>query len=230
MKFTSRTDTFDVINGTEIMNCRYFDVQYTDTTVLLVVYGIAPPQLHEDTLSIRQDEPVVVNVLANDTTTEGDTLMVVAVGTPLHGTVVVNGDSTLLYTPETGYVGADSMTYVVMRRTGCVDSSRLILNVYSTVGIHDQTLAGGDAFSVEPVRPNPFEGSTTFRFYLPEASFTELRVYNVFGQLMYVGISEKLPAGSHRYEFNAPELPAGIYLYRLRAGDRTKTGRMIRMR
>jgi hypothetical protein len=98
------------------------------------------------------------------------------------------------------------------------------------LGIHDQTLAGGDAFSLEPVRPNPFEGSTTFRFYLPEASFTELRVYNVFGQLMYVGISEKLPAGSHRYEFNAPELPAGIYLYRLRAGDRTKTGRMIRMR
>jgi len=144
--------------------------------------------------------------------------------------VVVNGDSTLLYTPEAGYVGADSMTYVVMRRTGCVDSSRLVLNIYSTVGVDDLSMGDERTFSVQPNRPNPFDVSTTFRFYLPEASFVELRVYNLFGQLVQVLISGNLPAGSHDLEWKTPDLAGGIYLYRLSAGGHSRTGRMIRMR
>ncbi len=175
MNFTSRTDTFDVVNGTEIMNCRYFEVQYTDTTVLLAVYGLDPPQLTRDTLSIRQDEPVEINVLANDTTGEGDTLMVVALGTPLHGTAVMTGDSILTYTPETGFAGQDSVTYVVQRRAGCINSSRVVLDVYSTVGIEPLPDAS-HVFSVESPRPNPFDLATTFRFYLPEDAFVELSV------------------------------------------------------
>jgi hypothetical protein len=222
-------DTFDVVNGTEIMNCRYFEVQYTDTSVLLTVYGIDPPHLTKDTLSIQQDEAVEINVLANDTTSGGDTLEVIALGTPRHGTAVMSGDSILTYTPESGFVGQDSVTYVVQRRSGCVDSSRVVLDVCSTVGVGP--LPGTDqVFSVESPRPNPFETSTTFRFYLPEDAYVELSVYNILGERIFVKISERLPAGSHTYELGTAEMKRGIYIYRLSAGDHTKMGRMIKMR
>ncbi len=57
----------------------------------------------------------VLNVqpLINDTDPDNDALKITAIGTATHGKVVLNADSTVTYTPESGYKGADAFTYTI---------------------------------------------------------------------------------------------------------------------
>jgi len=45
--------------------------------------------------------------------------------------------------------------------------------------------------------PNPFNPSTNIFFYLPQASFVELKVINILGETIETLISEELSSGTH---------------------------------
>lgn len=230
MTFTSRNDTFDIVNGMEISNCRYFAVQYSDTAVHLEVYGVEPPQAEKDEISERQDRPVEINVLANDTDPDGGILTIFSLGDPLHGTAVVNGDSTIIYTPEDGFVGMDSLIYVIQKKSGCIDSSWIVVDVLSTVGIEELFFDSPRSFSVEQNYPNPFNVSTTFNFSIPEQAFVKLRIFNIHGKLIHVLISKEMPVGTYSYQWEAPELVEGIYIYQFSATRFIQTGKMFKLK
>ena len=54
-----------------------------------------------------------IDVLANDSDANGDTLTVVEVSAPAHGTAVVVAAGTVEYTPGPDFQGTDRFTYVV---------------------------------------------------------------------------------------------------------------------
>lgn len=66
-----------------------------------------------DSASTTVDTEVTITVLANDTDVDGDTLTVTGATTPSHGTVTINTDNTVTYSPATDYTGTDSFTYTV---------------------------------------------------------------------------------------------------------------------
>jgi gliding motility-associated-like protein/uncharacterized repeat protein (TIGR01451 family) len=70
----------------------------------------------------RADNPVTIPVLNNDTPGDANTPLDPAsleiVQQPAHGTVIVNEDGTVVYTPEKGYTGPDSFAYKVKDRNG----------------------------------------------------------------------------------------------------------------
>jgi len=57
------------------------------------------------------NNPVIINVLANDINPEGDPLIVTLCGYPSHGIVVLNSDKTITYTPYADYQGDDFLCY-----------------------------------------------------------------------------------------------------------------------
>jgi N-acetylneuraminic acid mutarotase len=63
--------------------------------------------------------------------------------------------------------------------------------------------------------PNPFNPSTTIQFAIPEQSFVKLEVFNTLGENVTTLVSEEMNAGIYKYDWNAVNLPSGIYLYRL---------------
>ena len=75
----------------------------------------APVAVNDGTptpLGVVEDTPTVLNVVANDTDVDGPfPLKPVNVSDPPHGTVVVNADGTITYTPDLNYTGSDSFTY-----------------------------------------------------------------------------------------------------------------------
>jgi hypothetical protein len=73
-------------------------------------------------------------------------------------------------------------------------------------------------------QPNPFSGSTTISFDLPEAGQVKLDVYNSLGQHISTLVDGHLPAGKKETVFNATGLAAGRYFYTLRteAGTQMK--------
>jgi|GEM_PF-224400 len=72
------------------------------------------------------------------------------------------------------------------------------------------------------VFPNPFSTQLTFTFELPEAARVQLSIFNQLGQEVQTIADQRMAKGAHRVEWNtaARQLPAGMYYYRLRVGDR----------
>ena len=64
----------------------------------------------------------MLNVLANDTDPNGDTLTVSTVSTPSHGTTSINSNGTVHYVPDSGYFGSDAFTYAVSDGHGGIDN------------------------------------------------------------------------------------------------------------
>ncbi|MBY5161740.1 Ig-like domain-containing protein [Salsipaludibacter albus] len=75
------------------------------------------PSAADDTASTDEGVAVVVDVLANDVDVDGDPLAVADLTPPSHGSVEVNGDGTVTYTPTVGFRGADTFTYTATDAT-----------------------------------------------------------------------------------------------------------------
>lgn len=69
------------------------------------------PVAVNDAATTVQDAAVTIAVLGNDTDIDGPSLSVGSTSTPAHGSVVVNPDGTITYTPAAGYSGSDAFGY-----------------------------------------------------------------------------------------------------------------------
>ncbi len=72
--------------------------------------------------------------------------------------------------------------------------------------------------------PNPTAGATRFLVSQPASGRVRLAVYDALGREVAVVMDEVRPAGEHAVAWDAAALPAGVYLYRLSAGDAVRTG------
>ncbi|WP_293702427.1 Ig-like domain-containing protein, partial [Thiolapillus sp.] len=70
------------------------------------------PAAADDAVTIRQDQSVIIAVLANDSSPRGDALTIIAASNPAHGSVLAMG-GTILYKPESGFVGKDGFVYTI---------------------------------------------------------------------------------------------------------------------
>ena len=75
--------------------------------------------------------------------------------------------------------------------------------------------------------PNPFNPTTKITYTIPEKSFVQLKVYDPFGKEVAVLINESKEAGNYEVEFNAGNLPSGVYFYRMKAGKFSKTRKFL---
>jgi hypothetical protein len=75
--------------------------------------------------------------------------------------------------------------------------------------------------------PNPFNPTTTISYSLPLKSQVELAIYNALGESVMQLVNEEKPAGSYSVEFDAANLPSGVYFYRIQAGSFIDTKKMI---
>jgi len=84
-----------------------------------------------------------------------------------------------------------------------------------------------DSFSMEQNYPNPFNPTTTIGFGIKNKSNVKIIVLNVIGEEVAVILNEEKDAGYHQAEFNAVNLPSGVYFYRIIAEDFIQTKKMI---
>ena len=100
-------------------------------------------------------------------------------------------------------------------------------------------LNGAQPLAAQPLRfalhenvPNPFNAETLIRFDLPDAALASLDVFNALGQKVRTLVQGRLDAGSHQLRWDSRDesgstLASGVYFYRLVAGKRVQTQRMM---
>lgn len=74
------------------------------------------------------------------------------------------------------------------------------------------------SYSLSQNYPNPFNPGTNINYSIEESGFVTLKVYDILGKQVAVLVNENKPAGNYMVEFNAANLPSGIYIYRLTVG------------
>lgn len=99
-------------------------------------------------------------------------------------------------------------------------------------------------FSLHQNYPNPFNPSTKIKFQIPllrgvsgeagqlvtpgrEGVFTSLKIFDILGREVRTLVNENLKPGIYEADFNAADLPSGIYFYTLNAGEFVDTKKMI---
>ncbi|MFC1620079.1 FG-GAP-like repeat-containing protein [Candidatus Neomarinimicrobiota bacterium] len=89
------------------------------------------PVAAADTVSVTEDEAMILDILANDLDPDYDPLMVQAIDTLLTvGSVEIDaGAMSVTYTPASNFYGADSFAYVIGDDFGGLDTGKVLVNV-----------------------------------------------------------------------------------------------------
>jgi len=83
-----------------------------------------------------------------------------------------------------------------------------------------------DAIALNQNYPNPFNPTTNIEFYLPEQQAVKVEIFNVVGQRVAILLENVLQAGEHSIVWDASEMPSGIYIIQMDAGNRVLTRKM----
>jgi hypothetical protein len=62
------------------------------------------------------------------------------------------------------------------------------------------------------------------------SSYVSLKIYNVLGQEIRTLVSDVRRAGFYETEFDASDLPSGVYFYRMQAGEFVQTKKLLLLR
>ncbi|TDJ69381.1 MAG: hypothetical protein E2O38_13690, partial [Proteobacteria bacterium] len=98
-------------------------------TVMVQPPANQAPVANTDSATTAQDVALIIDVLANDTDADaGDTLTVSTVTQPANGSVV-NNNTDVTYTPNTGFSGPDTFTYIATDGTNVSNSATVTVMV-----------------------------------------------------------------------------------------------------
>jgi hypothetical protein len=134
---------------------------------------------------------------------------------------------------DTGPYGNNTMG-IFDRNTGAVVDQGLLDSIMrgagkgNTTSTSDETnLTLPNEFRLEQNYPNPFNPSTVIGYQLPASGFVSLKVFDVLGKEVGTLVNERQSAGDHSVQFNAFNLPAGVYFSRLEVGISHDTKKLL---
>jgi hypothetical protein len=81
--------------------------------------------------------------------------------------------------------------------------------------------------SLEQNYPNPFNPSTSIQYTISNMQFVSLIVYDILGNEVAILVNSEKPSGVYEVEWNASNVPSGVYFYQIRTGSFVQTKKML---
>ncbi len=148
-----------------------------------------------------------------------DTWYPVGTNSPTLNYYLCGGNSYLRVDVTDSHNGTASATYYVAGAGG----GGLLPKSESTA---DLNIAPKE-YNLSQNNPNPFNPSTKISYSLKTDGRVSLKIYNTLGEEVIKLVDEIKPAGNYEAEFNASELPSGIYIYRMESGEYVSSKKML---
>ncbi|HSR17451.1 MAG TPA: YCF48-related protein, partial [Ignavibacteriaceae bacterium] len=106
------------------------------------------------------------------------------------------------------------------------DYGTILKSSFGEVGVRDKNEIPA-VFSMQQNYPNPFNPGTKIIYSIPQASFVTLKIYDILGNEVATLVNEEKSLGNYEADFNAANFSAGVYFYKLQAGNFVQTKKMI---
>ena len=74
--------------------------------------------------------------------------------------------------------------------------------------------------------PNPFNPTTNIEYSIPEASYVQLKIYDILGNEVATLVNEEQSAGTYRADFSGEGLASGLYIAQITTANYTQTIKM----
>jgi len=182
-------------------------------------------QSTNDTIKLRLSSDIAASgFITHDVNLYNEPLTLIT-QVPWSSVTVTQGSSSKTYTTSNGEV-----MYEALPNVGTTDRGDIILKQSGVLPVELTSGKIPNGINLEQNYPNPFNPVTKITYTIPELSFITLKVYNVLGKEISSLVNEEKEAGKYSVEFNATNLPSGVYFYQLRAGSFIKTKKMILLR
>lgn len=226
-------------SGALPVGCGTSDVLATTVPADAVVTSVAPGDLYTlsgftITNTSTQEAPVYYRLLFDDQALpddKGDPYAFVGVSPVLEPGETHTPPEAALIVPEGAGIVASAVTYLVAYAPALNMPDTLTTTITFDL-ITSVVSESHPALVLYQNVPNPFNPATTISYTLPEAAFVTLSIYSVVGKLVRTLESENKSPGTHTVVWNGRDragtvLSSGVYFYRLQAGDRTLTRKML---
>jgi L-ascorbate metabolism protein UlaG (beta-lactamase superfamily) len=111
--------------------------------------------------------------------------------------------------------------------------NKLIVHPGSTIELSaatsdvNETQSTPIRFRLDQNYPNPFNPATNIKFEIKNAGLVTLKIYDILGREAASIVSEELFPGIYTKQWNASNMPSGVYFYRLQSGKLSETKRLI---
>lgn len=99
--------------------------------------------------------------------------------------------------------------------------------IYLTSSISNKEGSLLNRFHIHSVYPNPFNSTTSIRYYLPRQERITLQLSNILGQKIATLIDRQMPTGFHDFVWDASSFPSGIYIVQLMVSNKIKDNKKI---
>ena len=85
-------------------------------------------------------------------------------------------------------------------------------------------------YSLSTNYPNPFNPSTVINYAVKDAGLVSINVYDILGAEIKTFVNETKEAGEYEVEFNASNLPSGVYIYTMQVNGFISSKKMLLMK
>jgi hypothetical protein len=133
---------------------------------------------------------------------------------------------TVLENPGPSRIGTATIT-----STGSINSPKTVeIRQQKFVSIEKEKSGKPTSYFLYQNFPNPFNPSTTIRFSLPFSDIVILKVFDTLGKEVAELVNRELSSGTYSISFDASNLNAGVYFYKISTGSFQQTRKLILMK
>ncbi len=213
VKYTPNTNFI----GVDSLVYKVYDrIDSASAKVYITVTNTAPVGENQIFSSTKNNE-LIIKLIGSDS--DGDPVSFAILQGPIFGTAVLKVD-TIVYQPNTDFIGTDSLLFTVNDGLG-LDTASIKIVILSPLDVKEEK-GLPDQFKLESNYPNPFNPITIIEYSLPVMSNVKLTIYNILGQEVKILVDDIQAPGFKSMKWNSisdwgTPIASGVYFYRIHA-------------
>ena len=107
-------------------------------------------------------------------------------------------------------------------------NSQIVIKTASIIqGVAEEPNGVPEKYALHQNEPNPFNPVTQINYDVAKNGLVKIVVYDMLGKEVKTLVNEYKPAGRYMVSFNGVNIPSGLYLYKIEAGDFKQVRKMM---